>query len=179
MEIVIISVEPRYYNSENMNYYIFSCPFNKSTMQPFSGFCKIKFGLYYKYIVYCTLYTVHRILFSNIYLWCSSFGFVVFCLLFHLVLYFRYAVQLLTPSSLLSKINGKDEITDEDFTEINELFFDAKSSAKILAEQSDKYMQWSAGNENLIRSQLIRQLRRCLACGLHFQEVWLSKLTGK
>ena len=66
---------------------------------------------------------------------------MVFCLLFHLVLYFRYAVQLLTPSSLLSKINGKDEITDEDFTEINELFFDAKSSAKILAEQSDKYMQ--------------------------------------
>lgn len=50
-------------------------------------------------------------------------------------------MQLLTPSALLSKINGKDEITEEDFTEINELFFDAKSSAKILAEQSDKYMK--------------------------------------
>lgn len=55
--------------------------------------------------------------------------------------YFRYAVQLLTPSSLLSKINGKDEITEEDFTEINELFYDAKSSAKVLAAQSDKYMK--------------------------------------
>ncbi|XP_067935097.1 ruvB-like 1 [Watersipora subatra] len=53
----------------------------------------------------------------------------------------RYAVQLLTPSALLSKINGKDEITEEDFAEINELFHDAKSSAKILAEQSDKYMK--------------------------------------
>lgn len=58
-----------------------------------------------------------------------------------IIIIFRYAVQLLTPSSLLAKINGKDEITDEDFTEINELFYDAKSSAKILAEQSDKYMQ--------------------------------------
>lgn len=53
----------------------------------------------------------------------------------------RYAVQLLTPSALLAKINGKDEITEDDFSEINELFYDAKSSAKILAEQSDKYMK--------------------------------------
>jgi len=53
----------------------------------------------------------------------------------------RYAVQLLTPASLLAKINGKEGIDKEEIEEINELFFDAKSSAKILAEQKDKYMQ--------------------------------------
>ena len=52
-----------------------------------------------------------------------------------------YAVQLLTPASLLAKINGKEAIDKEEIEEINELFFDAKSSAKILAEQKDKYMQ--------------------------------------
>lgn len=54
---------------------------------------------------------------------------------------FRYAAQLLTPSQLLAKINGKDEITKEEIDEINELFFDAKSSAKVLAEHQDKYMK--------------------------------------
>jgi RuvB-like protein 1 (pontin 52) len=53
----------------------------------------------------------------------------------------RYAVQLLTPSSVLARINGKDCIGKEEIDEINELFFDAKSSAKILAEQKDRYMQ--------------------------------------
>lgn len=53
----------------------------------------------------------------------------------------RYAVQLLTPASLLCKINGKENITQEEIEEINELFFDAKASAKILAEQEDKFMK--------------------------------------
>jgi RuvB-like protein 1 len=53
----------------------------------------------------------------------------------------RYAVQLLTPASLLAKINGKDAISKDEITEVNELFYDAKSSAKILAEQKDKYMK--------------------------------------
>ena len=53
----------------------------------------------------------------------------------------RYAVQLLTPASLLARINGRDSISREDLEEINELFYDAKSSAKLLAEQSDKYMK--------------------------------------
>ena len=51
-----------------------------------------------------------------------------------------YAVQLLTPASLLAKINGKDAITKEEIDEVNSLFFDAKASAKILAEQKDKFM---------------------------------------
>lgn len=53
----------------------------------------------------------------------------------------RYAVQLLTPASVLAKINGKEKIGKEEIDEINELFFDAKSSAKVLADQKDKYMK--------------------------------------
>ena len=53
----------------------------------------------------------------------------------------RYAVQLLTPASILARINGREVIAREDVEEINELFYDAKSSAKLLAEQEDKYMK--------------------------------------
>ncbi|XP_065059228.1 ruvB-like 1 [Rhopilema esculentum] len=53
----------------------------------------------------------------------------------------RYAVQLLTPASLLAKINGQDVISKAEVEEISELFYDAKSSAKMLAEQGDKYMK--------------------------------------
>lgn len=53
----------------------------------------------------------------------------------------RYAIQLLTPASILARINGRDAIAPEDIQEINELFYDAKSSAKMLAEQDDKYMK--------------------------------------
>ena len=53
----------------------------------------------------------------------------------------RYAIQLLTPASLLSRINGRESISRENVEEINELFYDAKSSAKLLAEQEDKYMK--------------------------------------
>ena len=53
-----------------------------------------------------------------------------------------YAAQLLTPASLLAiKINGKDCIGKEEIEEINGLFYDAKASAKILAEQKDKFMK--------------------------------------
>ncbi|KAM7125849.1 ruvB-like 1 isoform 5-T5 [Molossus nigricans] len=55
----------------------------------------------------------------------------------------RYSVQLLTPANLLAKINGKDSIEKEHVEEISELFYDAKSSAKILADQQDKYMKLS------------------------------------
>jgi RuvB-like protein 1 (pontin 52) len=53
----------------------------------------------------------------------------------------RYAVQLLTPAMLLAKINGRQSIIRDDVQEISQLFFDAKTSAKILAEQDDKYMK--------------------------------------
>ena len=47
---------------------------------------------------------------------------------------------MLTPANIMSRINGKDGVTLEEVEEISELFHDAKSSAKILKEQSDKYM---------------------------------------
>lgn len=53
----------------------------------------------------------------------------------------RYAVQLLTPASLTAKISGRQSITKEDVKEVMTLFHDAKSSAKILAQQADKYMK--------------------------------------
>jgi len=53
----------------------------------------------------------------------------------------RYAVQCLTPAFLLAKINGKESITKDDVKEINELFYDAKASAKILQEQEEKFMK--------------------------------------
>jgi RuvB-like protein 1 (pontin 52) len=52
----------------------------------------------------------------------------------------RYVVQLLTPSAILAKTSGREVITRGDVEEIDSLFFDAKSSAKLLAEQADKYI---------------------------------------
>lgn len=52
----------------------------------------------------------------------------------------RYVVQLLTPASLTAKINGRSTIKKEDIQEVGSLFLDAKSSAKILTENKDKYM---------------------------------------
>jgi RuvB-like protein 1 (pontin 52) len=53
----------------------------------------------------------------------------------------RYAVQLLTPSRVLAQTNGRDAITADDVMEINELFFDAKQSAKLLQAQAAKFLQ--------------------------------------
>merc|ERR1711920_1201252 len=50
----------------------------------------------------------------------------------------RYVVQLLTPSSIVAKTSGRESITKADVEEIDSLFFDAKSSAKLLAAQADK-----------------------------------------
>jgi len=52
----------------------------------------------------------------------------------------RYVVQLLTPAMILAKTNGREGIAREDIEEIDSLFYDAKSSAKLLAEQADKYI---------------------------------------
>lgn len=53
----------------------------------------------------------------------------------------RYAVQLLTPASLLGRVQGKENVEREQVEEINELFYDAKSSAKILQDQHHKFMK--------------------------------------
>ncbi|CAH1102764.1 unnamed protein product [Psylliodes chrysocephalus] len=52
----------------------------------------------------------------------------------------RYAVQLLTPSHLTAKINGRHNIIQSDIEEVGSLFLDAKSSAKILTDNKEKFM---------------------------------------
>lgn len=53
----------------------------------------------------------------------------------------RYALQLLTPASILARINGKEKIGKDEIQEVNEMFYDAKSSAKLLQEDHDKYLK--------------------------------------
>jgi len=53
----------------------------------------------------------------------------------------RYAVQMLTPAFILASTNGKDTVQTEDIEEINTLFMDAKASTRMLAADSDKYLQ--------------------------------------
>jgi len=52
----------------------------------------------------------------------------------------RYVVQLLTPASIMAKTAGREVITRDDIEEIDSLFYDAKSSAKILADNADRYI---------------------------------------
>jgi RuvB-like protein 1 (pontin 52) len=46
----------------------------------------------------------------------------------------RYALQLLTPASILAKVRGSKEIEVTDVEECEDLFIDAKRSAKIVME---------------------------------------------
>ncbi|KAJ0083647.1 hypothetical protein Patl1_30360 [Pistacia atlantica] len=52
----------------------------------------------------------------------------------------RHAVQLLSPASIVAKLNGRDSISKADVEEVKELYLDAKSSAKLLQEQQEKYI---------------------------------------
>lgn len=53
----------------------------------------------------------------------------------------RYVIQLLTPAALTAKVNERTMIKKEDIDEVTALFLDAKSSAKILTQQKDKFMK--------------------------------------
>jgi len=53
----------------------------------------------------------------------------------------RYVVQLLTPANILARTNGKTTIGKEEIEEAAALFLDAKASAKLLKEQSTKYLK--------------------------------------
>ena len=47
----------------------------------------------------------------------------------------RYALQLLTPASILSRVNGKKEIGVDEIAECEDLFIDARRSAMIIKEE--------------------------------------------
>lgn len=59
----------------------------------------------------------------------------------------RYSMQLLTPASILARINAGAEagaaveIGESDIDEVRTLFLDAKSSARVLADNASKYMR--------------------------------------
>lgn len=48
--------------------------------------------------------------------------------------FFSYALQLLTPASILASLAGRTQIEVEDISEMNELFLDAKTSAAMISE---------------------------------------------
>jgi len=52
----------------------------------------------------------------------------------------RYVVQMITPASVLAETLGKSKVSKDEVIEINGLFFDAKTSARILMEHADKYI---------------------------------------
>lgn len=52
----------------------------------------------------------------------------------------RYVVQLITPSFVLAQTLGKLKVSKDEVDEIASLFYDGKTSAKILQEQADKYI---------------------------------------
>eukprot|EP00656_Telonema_subtile_P022497 TRINITY_DN23659_c0_g1_i1.p1 TRINITY_DN23659_c0_g1~~TRINITY_DN23659_c0_g1_i1.p1 ORF type:complete len:202 (-),score=38.65 TRINITY_DN23659_c0_g1_i1:338-943(-) len=52
----------------------------------------------------------------------------------------RYVVQLLTPALILAQTNGNDAVSREDLDMVDDLFKDAKSSAKILADNAAAYV---------------------------------------
>ncbi|KAI3809531.1 hypothetical protein L1987_25508 [Smallanthus sonchifolius] len=52
----------------------------------------------------------------------------------------RHAVQLLSPGSVMAKMNGREGICKGDPEEVNGLYLNAKSSAKLLQEQQDRYI---------------------------------------
>ena len=46
----------------------------------------------------------------------------------------RYALQLLTPASILANLAGRTQLELDDISETGELFLDAKTSARLISE---------------------------------------------
>lgn len=53
----------------------------------------------------------------------------------------RYSIQLLTPASILAKVNGHAQIEKSDAEEVHRLFFDAKESARMLQSTNSMVRQ--------------------------------------
>jgi len=52
----------------------------------------------------------------------------------------RYVAQLLTPASILCESNGQETIGKQEIEDVDELFHDAKASARLLMRDSHKYI---------------------------------------
>jgi len=53
----------------------------------------------------------------------------------------RYGVQLLTPASLLARVNARTAVNKDDLQECDRLFYDAKRSAQQLEANAEKFPQ--------------------------------------
>ncbi|MEM2136781.1 MAG: RuvB-like helicase [Candidatus Methanomethylicia archaeon] len=53
----------------------------------------------------------------------------------------RYAAQMLTPSYIYAKKNGRNEVTPEDVEEIRKLFADVRESARYLKEHEEEMLK--------------------------------------
>lgn len=61
---------------------------------------------------------------------------------------YSYALQLLTPASILAKLGGRSgEITLADVSETDELFLDARGSARMLQQQQQGLGEDAPGNQ--------------------------------
>ncbi|KIY66756.1 RuvB-like helicase 1 [Cylindrobasidium torrendii FP15055 ss-10] len=47
----------------------------------------------------------------------------------------RYALQLLSPAAILARLAGREQVEEEDISEMGELFLDAKKSAALISEK--------------------------------------------
>jgi RuvB-like protein 1 (pontin 52) len=52
----------------------------------------------------------------------------------------RYVVQMITPAMVLAETMGKSKISKGEIDDISAIFFDGKTSARLLMEQADKYI---------------------------------------
>ena len=52
----------------------------------------------------------------------------------------RYVVQLLSPALVIAQTDGRDQVTADDIEAADELFHDAKRSAKLLQDNSHLYV---------------------------------------
>jgi RuvB-like protein 1 len=55
--------------------------------------------------------------------------------------FLSYALQLLTPASILANLGGRSQIEVEDIGEMNELFLDAKTSAAMISAEGAAVVQ--------------------------------------
>lgn len=62
---------------------------------------------------------------------------------------YRFALQLLTPASILSQLQGRTEITLEDVQETDSLFLDARSSARQLHHASSSALADAEGENGV------------------------------
>lgn len=71
-----------------------------------------------------------------------------------LVFFFRYAIQLITTSNLVSRRRKAIEVTVEDVKKVYSLFLDENRSSAILKEYQDQYLYNEIENDVVIKMEI-------------------------